>query len=651
MSARRIVAVLLVLSMIAGSRGFGSAAEAPPAPPGSEATPPRVSYINGEVSFWRPGAQDWAPARVNLPLAPGDAFYTGGGGNVEVQIGPRAFVRAAEGTQLGLDNQEPDYVQFRVTAGHAALDLRELGAGQTVELDTPNAVFTIERAGYYRVDVTEDSTTFRTHRGGSATMTPAGGQPTAIAANQQIVLTGADAPRVEAGPAPQLSAWDRWNSQRTAALLQPASARYVPQTVYGAESLDQYGSWRTVDTYGAVWVPSAVAVGWVPYSAGHWIWDPRFGWTWLDDAPWGWAPYHYGRWVFIGSSWGWVPGPIVVRPVYAPALVVFLGGGVTVSVGSPLYWAPLGWGEPIIPWWGRQGHVGVASWQGWGGPRVVNNVVVNRTTTVNVTNINVYNNVHVNNAVVGVSADRFGRGSVQATRIDSAQIRQLKPVRGALEVTPVAASVAPAGSVAARPPATIRERPVVATRPPHDVRPALRAQGLASTAEPVPAPTPKLVPSPKPVTRGATTSEPPSGTRPPDDRTEPKKEKRAATPPPRPTPEATTPPAELKKEKRTVTPPPPRPEEARPEQKAEPRKDKRPTPEVAVPTVPSPAQPAPPAVQSNPGQRRQQEGRPPSAPPSPGAVRAPAEPPAPAQPSDPSARGRGDQRERQDRER
>src|SRR4030095_4193195 len=83
-------------------------------------------------------------------------------------------------------------------------------------------------------------------------------------------------------------------------------------------------------------------------SAGRWIWDPRFGWTWLDTAPWGWAPYHYGRWVFVNNFWAWAPGPVIVRPAYAPALVVFLGG-VTVSFGRPVCWAPLACGEPLVP--------------------------------------------------------------------------------------------------------------------------------------------------------------------------------------------------------------------------------------------------------------------------------------------------------------
>jgi hypothetical protein len=467
---------------------------------GAAATPARISYISGDVSFWRPGAEEWTPARVNTPLAPGDTLYTGPNGNVEVQIGPRAFVRAAEGTQVGLDNQEPGFVQFRVTAGRASVDLRELARAQTVELDTPNSAFTIERAGYYHADVTEHSTTFQTHRGGRATMTPAGGVASTIAASQQVVVTGTDGARVDVGSTPDLTAWDRWNYRRTDQLVSSPSARYVAPGVYGTPELDRYGSWRTVESYGSVWVPRAVATGWTPYSTGRWIWDPHYGWTWLDDEPWGWAPYHYGRWVHARGIWGWAPGPLVTRPVYAPALVVFLGGGLRLSVGRPLAWAPLAWGEPIIPWWGRPGYVGRASWDGWGGPRVVNNVVVNKTTIVNVQNITVYRNVagvSGANAVVGVPADRFGRADVRPSRFSRDDIQQLTPVRGQLAVKPVAASLAPSSGVAIRPPERIHGRPVVATRPPRDFAPVLRAEGLATTAAVTPSAPPRLVPAPE----------------------------------------------------------------------------------------------------------------------------------------------------------
>jgi hypothetical protein len=448
--------------------------------------------MDGEVSFWRDGAQDWTPAALNMPLAPGDVLYAGPNGTVEVQLAPAIFARATYNTQLALDNQEADFVQLRITGGQSSLDVRRIPQGFTVEVDTPSAALTVDRTGYYRVDVGQDAASFATHRGGSATVTPAGGGASPLGPNQQVALTGVDSPQVALGAAPPLSAWDNWNSQRTDYVIQPASARYVAQGTYGTEALDRHGTWKSVESYGSVWVPSGVAPGWVPYSTGRWIWDPRFGWTWLDEAPWGWAPYHYGRWVFVSNYWAWAPGPVIVRPAYSPALVVFLGG---VSVGRPLCWAPLAWGEPLTPWWGRPGFIGVPSWRGWGGPHVVNNVVIERTTTINVTNINVYKNVTVNKAVVGLPADRFGRGEMRPTRIDQAQLAELRPVHGAVEARPVPASLTPGTGHAVKPPQAIRDRTVVATRKPPDFASTLREHGLTPSERPS---APRIVPAPKP---------------------------------------------------------------------------------------------------------------------------------------------------------
>ena len=72
--------------------------------------------------------------------------------------------------------------------------------------------------------------------------------------------------------------------------------------------------------------------------------------------------------------------PVLIATWWAPALVVFFGlPGIHVSIGAPLMsWVALGWGEPVVPWWGRAGFVGRPWWGGWGGPRVVNNVVHRR---------------------------------------------------------------------------------------------------------------------------------------------------------------------------------------------------------------------------------------------------------------------------------
>ena len=376
-----VVALMIVFS---GASVAQAQPPAPPAPPqgppaqpqppqvqpavppdesaAEERTPPRLSYVDGQVSFWRPGAPEWTAAQINIALAPGDELSTGSPGNFEVQIGARAFVRGWAGSGVGLVNQDSDFLQFKVTTGHASLDLRTLDPGRTVEIDTPNAAFTIDHPGYYRVLVQGDRTAFIARRGGRAIVTPANGAAVSVAASEEVTVEGMDAPRLASYAAPPLDEWDRWNYARTDYVGEAVSARYVSPGVYGVSDLDRYGRWRVVPDYGSVWVPTAVATGWVPYSTGAWTWDGYYGWTWTDTAPWGWAPFHYGRWVFVDSYWAWAPGPVVVRPAYAPALVAFFGGGPSASVR--VGWCALGWGEPVIRWWGRPRYVGVAWWGG-----------------------------------------------------------------------------------------------------------------------------------------------------------------------------------------------------------------------------------------------------------------------------------------------
>ncbi|HEY7206401.1 MAG TPA: DUF6600 domain-containing protein [Methylomirabilota bacterium] len=521
----RSIAMLLTLTVLIATAPGAYAAGPPPAPPPPAATapsdadgaaasdaaaptPPRLSYTDGDVSFWRPGGDDWTPAQVNTPLAAGDQLYTGNRGNLEIQLDARGFVRGWGDSQIGVENHTPDFLQLKIAAGHVSLDLRALDPGRTIELDTPAAAFTIARPGYYRVDVTPDRTSFVTRRGGTATMTTTaasgGGHSVAIATSEQVVL-GAGAADGQSFVAPEPDVWDRWNDARTDALVDTVSARYVPDGLSGIDDLDQHGTWRVVSEYGSVWVPDGVAADWAPYTTGRWIWDPRFGWSWVDVAPWGWAPYHYGRWVHLGTVWAWAPGPVVVRPVYAPALVAFFGApGVRVAVGAPFVsWVALGWGEPCVPWWGRPGFVGRPWWGGWGGPRVVNNVVVNRTTVVDATSVTVYRNVSVRNAVVAVRPDRFGRGPVAEARIRQVDTRRLDPVRGPVDVRPDRSSFAAAGGRTVRPPETVLARPVVATR-----APVTRALPHEAAGQ---GPAPRIVPAPRPGETRETVSRPPLG--------------------------------------------------------------------------------------------------------------------------------------------
>ena len=512
MRTMRMIGITLALGVLIGLAPTARAA-ASPEPADYDLTPPRLSLAEGQVSFWRPGADDWATAQVNTPLVPGDEISTDSPGNVEIQIGSHAFVRAWTNTQIGLENQEPDFLQFKLTEGSAVFDLRRLDRGRTVEVDTPNAAFTIAQPGYYRVDVAGNRTSFITRRAGQATVIPSGGDPLVITPSEELVIDGPSAPRVASYVAPPPDTWDQWNYARTDKLLEAVSGRYIPPGMYGESDLDQYGTWRVVSSYGSVWVPAGQRVGWTPYSTGSWVRDPFYGWTWVDSAPWGWAPYHYGRWVFVDGYWAWAPGPVVTRPVYAPALVAFFGGpGVGISVGGPVVgWVALGWGEPIVPWWGRPGFIHEPSWRGWGGPRVVNNAVVTNTTVVNVQNINVYRNAAVRNAVVVVNENRFGHGPITSARETRVDEKTLHLIHDAPQIAARPASFVPTASRGVRPPEASLKRSVVATRAPH-VAPESAPGGERKIGPAgVPAPAPRLVSAPPPRESAPVPARPPFG--------------------------------------------------------------------------------------------------------------------------------------------
>ena len=133
----------------------------------------------------------------------------------------------------------------------------------------------------------------------------------------------------------------------------------------GYSDLDHYGGWQGNQQYGEVWYPSQEPADWAPYRDGRWISVPPWGWTWVDQQPWGFAPFHYGRWAYMGNRWGWVPGRYVPQPVYAPALVAFVGGaGIGAAVGGAgpaVGWFPLAPNEPYWPSYTRNQPISATS--------------------------------------------------------------------------------------------------------------------------------------------------------------------------------------------------------------------------------------------------------------------------------------------------
>jgi hypothetical protein len=446
----------------------------------------RLNFISGAVSFQPGGVDDWVDATINRPLTTGDHLWTDRGARAEVHVGAAALRLNSE-TVFEFLNLDDKNVQIRLGQGSLTVRLRRLDEDESFEVDTPNLAFSLLRPGEYRIDANPDNqTTTVTVRGGEGEVT-GGNQAFSIHARQQARVSGTGSVTYDVADAPPPDAWDRWCLGRDQREERAESVKYVSRDMVGYEDLDEFGTWRVVAGYGPVWAPREVAVGWAPYHFGHWVWVEPWGWTWVDDAPWGFAPFHYGRWAFVTGGWVWVPGPVAVRPVYAPALVAWVGGphfSVSVSVGrgvAGVAWFPLGPREVFVPAYRTS-------------PAYVSRVNVTNTTitNVNVTNINVTNVRYVNREVPGavtavpqtalVTSQPVARTAVAVNSREIANAQVVNAAAVAPRQESVLGRAAGSRASSVRPPAAVMNRPVVAksTPPPPPVPFARRQAALAA---------------------------------------------------------------------------------------------------------------------------------------------------------------------------
>ena len=476
-----LASIALLALSFSQSRAFAQDYDDPPS------RVARLGYISGAVSLQPAGTDDWVDATVNRPMTTGDKLWSDRGSRAALHIGS-ASLNLSENTGFSFLNLTDTAAQLQLTTGTLRIRVKWLGDNENFEVDTPNLAFTILRPGIYKISVNESGdTTIIKDRSGAGEVT-GGGSAYTLHAGDAGTFYGTY----------QLSAdvenfgnddddFERWCQQRDHHEDISVSARYVSSDAIGYDDLDDNGGWRPVPEYGMVWFPHTAVPGWAPYHYGHWAYIAPWGYTWVDDEPWGFTPFHYGRWVAVGGVWGWIPcpprpvapGPVYVRPVYAPALVAWIGGphfGISVSIGGGggVGWFPLGPREVYVPSYPVSrtyvNNVNVSNTTV--NTTVVNNyytnVVVNK--NVNVTNVT-YVNQRVPGAVAATTPQAFSSGqavSRNAVRFDPREVA-VAPVN---VITPAAvpqrgAVLGGRGATTAMPPAAIQARVVVAkTTPP-----------------------------------------------------------------------------------------------------------------------------------------------------------------------------------------
>lgn len=479
MSASNILRPAIAAGLALAAATASAQMQDPPARVG------RIAYLAGPVSFSPAGSPDWAQAPLNRPLVAGDRLWTDAGGRDEAQFGS-AIARMDAGTLLTVLAADDRTTQLQVSQGRIDLHVRRLAPGETVEVDTPNLAFVARQPGDYRIAVAPDgSTTDVTVLNGAGDVY-GDGTSLALAPGQGYRFGGQDLNNYGLLPPAPPDDFDRWALARDLRYERATARRYVPQGVVGAEDLDDYGSWRTVPDYGTVWVPDRAPRNWAPYHAGHWAWIDPWGWTWIDDQPYGYAVSHYGRWIRTPDTWAWVPAPPRAQPVYAPALVAFVGT-VLASGGRSdpgVGWFPLAPHEPYRPSY-RASPTYITNVN-------VTNTVIRQTTIVNnITNIT-YRNRNVPGAIVAMPAQQFARAAPtgRAAMLLPPGVARAAPVLAAPQARPLPQSRigTPAGRL---PPGPVLQRVAVARALPghafvHAPGPAARPDARVAVHGPVP---------------------------------------------------------------------------------------------------------------------------------------------------------------------
>jgi hypothetical protein len=314
----------------------------------------RVSLVSGNLDLRASGGSAWADAELNQPIFAGEALRTDPRARAEIRIGANT-IDLSNSSEIEIASLRDGITQIHLSRGRIGLHLRQAGENETVEIDIPQGSVWLLTPGTYDVEAGDKERPLRVaaFNGTAQFAGPSGDRR--IQGGHAAVLKPSDAgdiTSIEPATADDFVAWCRDRDYDETHLAAPY---YVSRYMTGYAELDSAGIWKINAQFGPAWFPTQPAE-WAPYRFGHWSWIAPWGWTWLDDQPWGFAPSHYGRWALIDDHWAWVPGNYVARPLYAPAVVAFLGTpgvGLSSEEGATVAWFPLAPGEAYWPTYTR----------------------------------------------------------------------------------------------------------------------------------------------------------------------------------------------------------------------------------------------------------------------------------------------------------
>jgi hypothetical protein len=293
----------------------------------------RLGDFEGAVQVQLQAADDWQPARRNLPLRELSWLRTEGPARVEVELDDGSILRLGPDSLAELSDYTRLSTGQRITLislDHGLAYFTGAAEGKdALMVALPGAQVTIHQGTRLRLEARDPWSQIAAADGVARFSSPTAEFD--LNAGQMVRLDPAHPARFFLNREIQPLDTDRWCDERDKVLLSTSSAAHLPDLRYGLADLDAYGVWVQTPNFGDVWKPK-VPAGWAPFRNGKWLWYDGLGYTWIGDDPWGWLPYHYGRWMQQeGAGWIWAPGG---SSVFKPGEVFWLKSARMVGWGA-----------------------------------------------------------------------------------------------------------------------------------------------------------------------------------------------------------------------------------------------------------------------------------------------------------------------------
>ena len=243
----------------------------------------RIYHVEGDLLRYVPEEKDWVATVPDAPFGTGDTLFSGSSGMAELIIPNGVWVRTGNNTQIQFIALDDDLAEMDVASGIVRIYAKGQAA---VKVTSPFGYVQADPGTIFDLYVGENSVEVVSVKGTVSFVHSATGGRYDVAAGSVSIL--ADAEQVSTGDGTVDPDWNRWNMERENYWLAKAevkgpSAEYLPPELRNdAYALEENGSWDTVYYEGEprrCWRPTRVAVGWSPFTVGHWT-------DWYGDQTW-----------------------------------------------------------------------------------------------------------------------------------------------------------------------------------------------------------------------------------------------------------------------------------------------------------------------------------------------------------------------------